>query len=122
VHGNVHGNTTKYDVPCNAKEDDAQDLKDENNSPSSLTAKLPLMTRSTTRAAEVVSGASIVHQVLAAKESKPNDAMDPEMRINAINKEVRGLFNLGAFSHTRRCSTISRKYHRYAYYHSPPTL
>jgi hypothetical protein len=30
--------------------------------------------------------------------AKPNDAMDPEVRVNAINKEVRRLFNRGAFS------------------------
>jgi Reverse transcriptase (RNA-dependent DNA polymerase) len=36
--------------------------------------------------------------VLAAKETKPNDAMDLEVRINAINKEVRGLINRRAFS------------------------
>jgi hypothetical protein len=55
---NVLGNTKKYDVPGNAKEDDAQDIKDENNSPSFLIAILPLMTRSTTQAADNVSGAS----------------------------------------------------------------
>jgi hypothetical protein len=54
--------------------------------------------QSTTQAAEDVSGVSIVHRVLAAKETKPNDAMDPEVRINAINKEVRGLINRGALS------------------------
>jgi hypothetical protein len=56
------------------------------------------MTRSTTRAAEVVSGVSIVHHVHAAKAAKPKDAMDLEVGINAINKEVRGLFNRRAFS------------------------
>jgi hypothetical protein len=90
--------TKKDDVPGNAKEDDAQDIKDENNSPSSLIAILPLMTRSTTQTAEDVSGVSIVHHVLAAKEIKPSDAMDPRVRINAINKEVRGLINHRAFS------------------------
>jgi hypothetical protein len=35
--------------------------------------------------------------VFAAREAKPNDAMDPEVMVNAINKEVRGLFNRGAF-------------------------
>jgi Reverse transcriptase (RNA-dependent DNA polymerase) len=94
----VLGSTKKDDVPGNAKEDDAQDIKDENNSPSFLNAILPLMTRSTTQVAEDVSGVSIVRHVLAAKETKPNDAMDPEMRINAINKEVRGLINRRAFS------------------------
>jgi hypothetical protein len=95
---NVLGSAKKDDVPGNAKEDDAQDIKDENNSPSSLIAILPLMTRSTTQAAEDASGVSIVHHVLAAKETKPNDAMDPEVRMNAINKEVRGLINRRAFS------------------------
>jgi hypothetical protein len=94
----VLGSTKKDYVPGDAKEDDAQDIKDGNNSPSSLVAILPLMTRSTTQAAEDVSGVSIVHHVLAAKETKPNDAMDPEVRINAINKEVRGLINRRAFS------------------------
>jgi hypothetical protein len=56
------------------------------------------MTRSTTRTAAAASGLGIVHHVFAAKEAKPNDAMDPEVRINAINKEIRGLFNRGAFS------------------------
>jgi hypothetical protein len=56
------------------------------------------MTRSTTQAAEDVSGVSIVHHVLAAKEAKPNDAMNPEVRTNAINKRVRGLINRRAFS------------------------
>jgi Reverse transcriptase (RNA-dependent DNA polymerase) len=98
VQDNVLGSTKKDDVPGNAKEDDAQDLKDENNSPSSLIAILPLMTRTTTQAAEDVSGVSIVHHVLAAKETKPNDAMDSEVRINAINKEVRGMINRRAFS------------------------
>jgi hypothetical protein len=93
----VLGNTKEENVPGNAKEDDAQDIKDENNSPSSIIAILPLKMRSTTRAAEVVSGVSIVHHVLAAKETKPSDAMDPEVRINAINKEVRGLLNRRAF-------------------------
>jgi hypothetical protein len=94
----VLGSTKKDDVLGNAKEDDAQDVKDENNSTSSLIAILPLMTRSTTQAAEDVSGVSIVHPVIAAKETKPNDAMDPEVRIDAINKEVRGLINCRAFS------------------------
>jgi hypothetical protein len=50
--------------------------------------------------AEVISGVSILHHILAFKEAKPNDAMDtePEVRINAINKEIRGLFNRRAFS------------------------
>jgi hypothetical protein len=48
----VLGSAKKDDVPGNAKVDDAQDIKDENNSPSSLIAILPLMTRSTTQAAE----------------------------------------------------------------------
>jgi hypothetical protein len=56
------------------------------------------MTRSTTQAAEDLSGVSIVHHVLAAKETEPNDAMDPEVRINAINREARGLINRRAFS------------------------
>jgi hypothetical protein len=95
---NVLGSTKKDDVPGNAKEDDAQDIKDENNSPSSLVAILPLMTRSTTQAAEDVSSVSIVHHVLAAKETTPNYAMYLQVRINAINKEVRGLINRRAFS------------------------
>jgi hypothetical protein len=94
----VPGNAKKDDVPGNAKEDDDQDIKDENNSPSSLIAILPLMTRSTTQAAEDVFGVSIVHHVLAAKETKPDDAMDPEVRINSISKEVRGLINRRASS------------------------
>jgi hypothetical protein len=95
---NVLGSAKKDDLPANAKEDDAQDIKDENNSSSSLIAILPLMTRSTTQAAEDVSGVSIVHHVLAAKKSKPNDDMDPEVRIDVINKEVSGLINRRAFS------------------------
>jgi hypothetical protein len=95
---NMLGSEKKDYVPGNAKEDDAQDVKDENNSPSSLIAILPLMTRSTTQAAEVVSCVSIVHPVIAAKETKPYDAMDPEVRTNAINKEVLGLINRRAFS------------------------
>jgi hypothetical protein len=53
------------------------------------------MTRLTNQAAEDV---SVVHHVLAAREIKPSDAMDTEVRINAINKEVRGLINRGAVS------------------------
>jgi hypothetical protein len=86
---NVLGSTKKDDVPGNAKQDDAKDIKDENISPSFLIAILPLMARSTTQAAEDVSGVSIVHHILDAKETNPNDAMDLESRINAINKEVR---------------------------------
>jgi hypothetical protein len=56
------------------------------------------MTRSTTRAAVAASGLGIVHHVFAAKAAKTNDAMDPEVRVNAIYKDVRGLFNRGAFS------------------------
>jgi hypothetical protein len=55
------------------------------------------MTRSATRAAEAASGVSIVHHVHAVKEAETYNAMDPEVRINAINKEVRGLFIRGAF-------------------------
>jgi hypothetical protein len=97
---NVLGSSKKDDVPGNAKEDDAQDIKDENNSTSSLIAILPLMTCSKTQAAVDVSGVSIVHHVLA-KEANPNDAMDPELRINAINKELCGLINRCAFSLVR---------------------
>jgi hypothetical protein len=61
-------------------------------------AILPRMTRSTTRAAAAASDLGIIHHVSAAKAAKPNDAMDPEVRINAINKEVRGLINRRAFS------------------------
>jgi hypothetical protein len=56
------------------------------------------MTRSKTRAAVAASGLGIVHHVFAAKLAKPSDDMDPEVRVNAIKKEVRGLFNRGAFS------------------------
>jgi Reverse transcriptase (RNA-dependent DNA polymerase) len=98
VQDNVLGSTKKDDVPGNAKEDDDQDVKDENNSTSSLIAILPLMTRSTTQAAEDVSSVSIVHHVLTAKETTPSDAIYPQLRINAINKEVRGLINRRAFS------------------------
>jgi hypothetical protein len=85
-------------VQGNTKEDDAQDIDDKNNSPTALNAIIPRMTRSTTRAAVAASGLGIVHHVFAAKAAKPNDVMDPEVRVNAINKEVRGLFNRGAFS------------------------
>jgi hypothetical protein len=95
---NVLRSTKRDDMPGNAKEDDAQDIKDENNSPSSLITILPLMTRSTTQAAEDVSSVSIVHHVLASKETKPSDSMDPEVRINAIKMQVRGLINRRAFS------------------------
>jgi hypothetical protein len=95
---NMLGSAKKDDVLGNAKEDDAQDVKDENNSPPSLIAVLPLMTRSTTQAADDVSGVRIVHHGIAAKEIKPNDAMNPEVRTNVINKEVRGLINRRAFS------------------------
>jgi hypothetical protein len=54
------------------------------------------MTRSTTRAAVAASGLGIVHH--AAKAAKPNDAMNPEVRVNAINKEVRRLFKRGEIS------------------------
>jgi hypothetical protein len=67
----VLGSTEKDDVPGNAKEDDAQDIKDENNSPSSLKSILPLTTRSTTQATEDIPGVSIVHHVLDAKEPSP---------------------------------------------------
>jgi hypothetical protein len=53
------------------------------------------MTCSTTQAAEDVSGVSIVHPVIAAKETKPNDSMVPEVRTNAIKKEVRGVLPPG---------------------------
>jgi hypothetical protein len=100
---NLHGNTKEADVQGNAKEDDAQVINDKNNSPTSLNAILPHMTHSTTRAAAAASGLGIVHHVFAAKTAKPNDAMDSEVsisaiNISAINKEVRGLFNRGAFS------------------------
>jgi hypothetical protein len=49
------------------------------------------MTRSTTRAAVAATGLGIVHHVFAAKEAKPNDAMDPEVRVNDINMEVGGV-------------------------------
>jgi ribosomal protein S12 len=82
-------------VQGNTKEDDAQDIDDKNNSPTAPNAILSRMTRSTTRAAVAAYGLGIVHHVFAAKAAKPNDAMDPEVRVNAINKEVRGLFNRG---------------------------
>jgi hypothetical protein len=94
----VPGNTEQDDVQGNTKEDDAEDIDDENNSPTALNAILSRMTRSTTRAAAAASGLVILYQVFAAKASKPNDAMDPELRFNAINKEVRGLFNREALS------------------------
>jgi hypothetical protein len=97
-HENVQGNTEGDVVQGITKEDDAQDIDDKNNSPTALNAILPRMTRSTTRAAAAASGLGIVHHVFAAKEAKPNDAMDLEMRVNSINKEVRGLLNRGAFS------------------------
>jgi hypothetical protein len=97
---NVLSSTKKDDVPGNAKEDDAQDIKDKNNSTSFLIAILPLMTRSTTQAAEDVSSVIIVRHVLAVKETKPNDAMDTQVKINAINKKVRGLI------HRRACSLV----------------
>jgi hypothetical protein len=56
------------------------------------------MTRSTTREAAAAPGLGIVHHVFASKEAKPKDAIYPEVRVNAINKEVRGLFNRGVFS------------------------
>jgi hypothetical protein len=95
---NVQGNPEEDDVQGNTKKDDAQDINDKNNSPTALNAILPRMTRSTTRAAVAAFGFGIVHHVFAAKAAKPNDAMDPEVRFNAINKEVRGLFNRGEFS------------------------
>jgi hypothetical protein len=90
---NVQGKTEEDDVQGNTKENDAQDIDDKNNSPTALNAILPRMKRSTTRAAVAASGLGIVHHVFAAKAAKPNDDMDPEVRVNAINKEVRGLFN-----------------------------
>jgi hypothetical protein len=93
----VQGNTEEDDVQGNTKEDDAQDIDYKNNSLTALTI-LPRMTRSTTRAAVAASGLGIVHHVFSAKAAKPNDAMVPEVRVNGINKEVRGLFNRGAFS------------------------
>jgi ribosomal protein S12 len=87
----LQGNTEEDNVQGNTKEDDAQDIDDKNNSPTALNAILPRMTRSTTRAAVATSRLGIVHHVFAAKAAKPNDAMDPEVRVNAINKEVRGL-------------------------------
>jgi hypothetical protein len=95
---NVQGNTEEDDVQGNTKEDDAQVIDDKINSLTALNAILPHNTRSTTRAAAAASGCGIVHHVFAAKAAKPNDDMDSEMRINAINKEVRGLFIRGAFS------------------------
>jgi hypothetical protein len=87
----VHGNTKEDAVQDNKKEDDAQDIDDKNNSLTSLNAILPRRTRSYTRAVAAASGLGIVHHVFSAKAAKPNDAMDLEVRTNAINKEVRGL-------------------------------
>jgi Reverse transcriptase (RNA-dependent DNA polymerase) len=95
---NVQGNTEEDDVQGNTKEDDDQDIDNKNNSPTALNAILPRMTRSTTRAAVVASGLGNVHHVFSAKAANTKDVMDPEVRVNAINKEVRGLFNRGAFS------------------------
>jgi hypothetical protein len=95
---NVQGNTEEDDVQGNTKEDDDQDIDNKNNSPTALNAILPRMTRSTTRAAVVASGLGNVHHVFSAKAANTNDVMDPEVRVNAINKEVRGLFNRGAFT------------------------
>jgi hypothetical protein len=95
---NVQANKNEDDVQGNTKEDDAQDINHENNYLTSLNVILPRMTRSTTRAAAAVSGLGIVLHVFAAKAAKSNDAMDPEVRVNAINNEVRGLFIRGAFS------------------------
>jgi hypothetical protein len=101
-HGNeqddVQGNTVEDDVQGNTKKDDAQDIDDKNDFPTAFNAILPRMKRPTTPAAVAVSGLGIVHHVFAAKAAKPNDAMDPEVRVNSISKEVRGLFNRGAFS------------------------
>jgi hypothetical protein len=95
---NVQGSTEEDCVQGNTKEGDAQDIDDKNNSPTALNAILPRMARSTTRAAAAASDFGIVHHVFAAKAAKPNDAMDPEVRVNSIIKKVRGLFNRGAFS------------------------
>jgi Reverse transcriptase (RNA-dependent DNA polymerase) len=56
------------------------------------------MTRSKTRAAVAASGLGIVHHVFAANAANPNDAMDSDVRVNAIDKEIRGLFSREAFS------------------------
>jgi hypothetical protein len=98
MQGNVQGNIEEDSIQGNKKEDDAQEIDDENNSPTALNAILPRMTRSTTRAAAAASGLGILHHVFAAKAANPKDAMGPEVRVDAINKEVRGLFNRGAFS------------------------
>jgi hypothetical protein len=95
---NVQGNTKEDDVQGNTEEDDAQDIDDKNISHIALNAIPPRMILSTTRAAAAASGLGIVHHVFASKADKPNDAMNPEMRVNAINKEGRGLFNRGEFS------------------------
>jgi Reverse transcriptase (RNA-dependent DNA polymerase) len=95
---NVQGNAKADDLQGNTKEDDVQNIDEKNNSPTALNAIIPRMTRSTTKKAAADSGLGIVHPVFAAKAASPNDAMDPEVIVNAINKEVRGLFNRGAFS------------------------
>jgi hypothetical protein len=83
---NVQGNTEEDDVQGNTNKDDAQDIDDKNNSRTALNAILPRMTRSTTRAAVAASSLGIVHHVFAAKAAKLNDATDPEVRVNAIDK------------------------------------
>jgi hypothetical protein len=85
-------------VQGNTKEDDVQGIDDKNNSPTALNAILPRLMRSKTRAAAAASGLGIMHHALVAKAAKTNDAMDPEVRVKVINKEVRGLFNRRAFS------------------------
>jgi hypothetical protein len=94
----VQENTEEDDVQGNTKEDDAQDIDDKNNSSTALNAILSRMTRSKSRAAAAASGLGIVHHIFAAKEAKQNDAVDPEVRVNAINKKVHRLFNRGEFS------------------------
>jgi hypothetical protein len=94
---NLQGNTEEYDVQGNTKQDYAQDINDKDVSPTALNEILPRMTRSTTQTAAAAFDLGILHHVCAAKGAKPNDAMEPVVRINAINKEIRVLFNRGAF-------------------------
>jgi hypothetical protein len=68
------------------------------------------MTRSNIRATAAASGLDTIHHVFAAKEAKSKNAMNPEVRINAINKEVRGLFNRGGFSLVRVDAVPSHAY------------
>jgi hypothetical protein len=121
--GRTQGSTKADYLQGNRKEDDAQNTNDKINSPTSHNPILPRMVRSITQAAADSFDLGIVHDLFAVKEAKSNDAMDPEVRINAIKKKVRKLFNRGTFfSRARRRSTSTCLYYRYANHHSPQTL